>query len=94
MKLFEIFLYILLVWNLIVYVVYTVDKQRARHKQWRVPESVLLTLAFAAGGLGALLGMIFNRHKIRQLKFKILVPAALIIQIIILFGLRALQLGV
>ena len=71
------------VWNFVVFLVYAADKQRVRRKQWRVAESVLLTLAFAGGGLGALLGMVLMRHKTRHVKFRILIPVALVLQAIL-----------
>jgi len=83
MKLWEVILVLLAVWNLVVFITYAIDKKRAIRRQWRVPESVLLTMTFAAGGLGALLGMLLVRHKTRQIKFQILVPLALTIQIIV-----------
>ena len=73
----------LLVWNIIVFLTYAADKQKAVRKRWRIPDATLLMIAFAGGGLGAFLGMHLLRHKTQHLKFKILVPAALVIQAVV-----------
>ncbi|HAP15064.1 MAG TPA: DUF1294 domain-containing protein, partial [Lactococcus sp.] len=36
----EILLFILTVWNIIVFAVYAVDKRRAQRHAWRVPEKL------------------------------------------------------
>lgn len=72
------------VWNLIVFLIYAYDKTNAVKRQWRIPESTLILLAIAGGGLGAILGMYLIRHKTRHLKFKLLVPLALVVQLAVL----------
>lgn len=66
--------------NLIPFIAYGIDKAKAIKKSWRIPEATLLTLA-VIGPLGALLGMLCWRHKIRKPKFYITVPLLLIIEI-------------
>jgi uncharacterized membrane protein YsdA (DUF1294 family) len=80
----EIVLIALLVWNFIVLLVYAADKRRAIRKQWRVPESTLIALAWAGGGLGALLGMFMSRHKTRPLKFRSSSPLAALLRGVVL----------
>ncbi|MBR6654752.1 MAG: DUF1294 domain-containing protein [Oscillospiraceae bacterium] len=69
--------------NITALIVMAADKKHAVKKQRRVPESVLLTLAFIGGSVGALLGMFICRHKTRHLKFTILFPLFLILHIAI-----------
>lgn len=78
--------YILIIWNVLVFAAYGLDKRKAIKGKWRVKEGTLIALAFLMGGLGSLLGMVVFRHKIRSLKFKILVPLALVINILIILG--------
>jgi len=78
--------YLYAVINLIVFVMYGVDKFKAVKDMWRIPEKTLL-LSAVFGAPGALLGMIVFRHKIRKPKFYIGVPLILIIEIIILVAL-------
>ena len=44
---------------------------------------ILIPLLLIGGGLGTLIGMFLFRHKIRKMKFQILVPLSLIIFYII-----------
>ena len=64
------------VWNLIVFSMYGYDKLCAIKGYDRISEFTLLFLAFAFGGIGALLGMVILRHK--TLKLKLAIPIALL----------------
>lgn len=67
--------------NLLAFVLYGVDKLKAKKGAWRIPEATLLLVAFLCGSLGALLGMEVFRHKTKHAKFRILVPLFLILHI-------------
>lgn len=56
-----------------------IDKHKAKNNLWRIPERVLLLVAFLGGSLGSLLGMYAVRHKTKHLKFKLLIPLFLLI---------------
>ena len=62
-----------------------IDKQLARKKQFRIPESVLLMTAFLGGSFGSLFGMAIFRHKTRKLRFRIWIPVFIVIHIVLLF---------
>ena len=66
------------VWNIIVFCIYGYDNLCAIKGYQRISEFTLLFLAFAFGGLGALLGMVLWHHKTQKWKFKIIVPIALL----------------
>ena len=76
-----ILLYLLIV-NAVAFLLMLVDKQSARKKLWRIPESTLLLSAAIGGSIGALAGMYTFRHKTRHLKFTLGVPAILVVQIL------------
>ena len=71
----------LLLINLFAFVLYGVDKLKAKKGAWRIPEATLLLVAFLGGSLGALLGMEIFRHKTKHAKFRILVPLFLLLHI-------------
>ena len=73
---FEMFV---LLWNVVVLLCYGLDKLLAKAKKWRISEQVLLLCAFLLGGLGALMGMVLFHHKTAKMKFRILVPLAMIL---------------
>lgn len=60
----------LLIWNLLIFLIYGIDKSKARRGAWRVPEKILLILALTCGGFGALLAGITFHHKTRKWYFK------------------------
>lgn len=77
--------------NVAAAAVYFADKRFAvRHR--RVPERVLLLLAFLGGGAGAFFGMTVFRHKTKHMKFIILVPLSIILHLAVwqFFGERIL----
>ena len=76
-----ILLYLLIV-NAVAFLLMLVDKQKARKKLWRIPESTLLLSAAIGGSIGALAGMYTFRHKTRHLKFTLGIPAILVAQIL------------
>ena len=67
--------------NIITFIVFGVDKYKARNHKWRVPEATLFLLALIGGSVGAILGMYTFRHKTRKWYFVIGMPLILIIQL-------------
>lgn len=78
-------LYLILIATIsgIAFCIYLLDKLFAKMGTWRVPELWLLSVAIAGGAAGALLAMTLFRHKTRHKKFTILVPIALVVQIVV-----------
>lgn len=65
----------------------TADKHKAKRHQWRVPEPTLLLAAFLGGCIGAMAGMALFHHKTRKTKFRVGVPAAVVLwAVILIFG--------
>jgi uncharacterized membrane protein YsdA (DUF1294 family) len=58
-----------------------IDKQRAIHKEWRIPEKTLLGVSIFGGAVGMLLGMSSFKHKTKHKKFTIGVPFILLMHI-------------
>ena len=73
----------LIVINIISFLSMGLDKFLAIISKRRISENTLLFLTLIGGGLGTLIGMFIFRHKIRKMKFQILVPLSLIIFYII-----------
>ena len=67
----------------VAFIVYGIDKYRARNGKWRIPEATLLMLAVVGGSVGAWLGMKVWHHKTRHRKFRYGVPAILLLQIVV-----------
>lgn len=60
----------IIILNLINFILYGIDKYKARHNKWRISEKTLLTLSIIAG-MGGFLGMEIFHHKTREKKFYI-----------------------
>lgn len=80
-----ILIYILIAINIITFIVYGIDKLKAKMHKWRIPESVLILFAtLLCGSYGAGLGMLIWHHKTRKPKFFITVPLFVIIHSVLL----------
>ena len=75
--------------NLVTFLVYGIDKLKAKYGRWRIPESVLLGLAALGGSAGAWLGMQVWHHKTQHKKFKYGVPAIFVAQVALIVWLLA-----
>lgn len=64
----------LLLLNTITFIIYAIDKHRARRAARRIPEKHLLWLAALGGAWGAWLAITTLRHKTRHPRFTITIP--------------------
>ena len=55
--------------SLISFVLYAMDKSKAKRGAWRIPEAVLLGWGFFGGAVGALVAMKMLRHKTKHWYF-------------------------
>ena len=60
------------------------DKYKSVKRYYRIKEGTLIGLAFFMGGFGSLIGSIFFKHKTKKLKFRVLLPLAIVFNIAIL----------
>ena len=88
-------IYYLLAVNVLTFIVYGVDKWKARRGHWRVPEATLMGLAALGGSVGAWLAMQLFRHKTQKKKFRYGVPALFVLQVaaVVLFFNMIHQVG-
>ena len=78
-------LYYLIVINIVTFLVYGIDKWKAKQGSWRISEVSLLILAVIGGCIGALLGMKIWHHKTMHKKFKYGLPMILLAQIALIY---------
>ncbi|MBR5068693.1 MAG: DUF1294 domain-containing protein [Bacteroidales bacterium] len=78
------FVLYLVVINVVTFLMFGVDKWKAKRSKWRIREAALLGLAALGGSIGAWLGMKVWHHKTLHKKFKYGIPAIFIIQLILL----------
>ena len=69
--------------NTLAFIVYGIDKLKAKKGKWRIPESTLLLLAIIGGSIGAWFGIKVWHHKTLHKKFKYGITLIVIAQIAI-----------
>ena len=79
---FDFIVFIILAVNLIAFLLYGIDKHKAKKNHWRISEkNLLLWGAFAP--FGAIAGVKIFRHKTKKAKFDIILVLALILHILL-----------
>ena len=73
-----------LAWTLIAFALMGIDKWKALHDSWRIPEKTLFLSAILGGTVGSLTGMYLFRHKTKHLSFTVGMPLILAVQVILL----------
>ena len=71
----------LLAINIATFLLYGIDKYKAKKNQWRISEATLLTMAAIGGSIGAWVGMRIWHHKTIHKKFKYGIPIIIIMQV-------------
>ena len=71
----------LLAINIATFLLYGIDKYKAKKNQWRISEATLLTMAAIGGSIGAWTGMRLWHHKTMHKKFKYGIPVIIIMQV-------------
>ena len=74
-------LYYLLFINIITFIMYGIDKLKAKKGKWRISEATLLMMAIVGGSIGAWAGMRIWHHKTMHKKFRYGIPTIIIMQI-------------
>ena len=83
----------IILWNIIIFAVYGIDKRKAAKGSWRTSETTLILCAFLMGGFGAFIGMKVFRHKTKHLKFRLLLPLAIMVNIAVMVAVIWLKGG-
>lgn len=77
----------LLVWNIFIFVLYRIDKYKAKRGYWRIPEKFLLLVALIFGGFGAWLSGIVFHHKTRKWYFKTVWILGMVVTVLLIYFL-------
>ena len=71
----------LLAINIATFLLYGIDKYKAKKGRWRISEATLLLMAVIGGSIGAWAGMRLWHHKTMHKKFKYGIPLIIIMQV-------------
>ncbi len=83
----------LILMNLIGFGLMGVDTQRARRRDWLIPEKVLFGAALLGGSVGAWAGMYLFHHKTRHWYFVVGMPLILAVQAALVWYFRPMLFG-
>ena len=86
----EIICYLLAV-NIATFLLYGIDKYKAKKSKWRISEATLLAMAAIGGSIGAWAGMRLWHHKTMHKKFKYGIPLIIIMQVALAVYLLTLK---
>ncbi|MDD6140292.1 MAG: DUF1294 domain-containing protein [Bacteroidales bacterium] len=81
-------LYYLLAVNALTFLLYGIDKYKAKKSQWRISEATLMMMAVIGGSVGAWTGMQLWHHKTKHRKFRYGIPLILLLQIVMIIFLH------
>ena len=73
----------LLAVNITSFLLFCIDKYKAKKGQWRISEAALLMMAVIGGSIGAWVGMRLWHHKTMHKKFKYGIPIIIILQVVL-----------
>ncbi|MBL7880221.1 MAG: DUF1294 domain-containing protein [Chryseobacterium gambrini] len=77
--------YFLTAINLFTFIIYGADKIKAEKHRRRISENTLLAVSFLGGTIGALLAMIFFRHKISKTSFLLKFGLIVLLQAVFIY---------
>ena len=83
---------ILAIMSLVCFILYAVDKAKAKKHKWRIKEATLLLCGIAGGAIGAIIGMTVFRHKTKHWYFWAVNIAGLVLHAAVFVLLRKLGL--
>lgn len=83
----KVFIYYLIIINIIGFIVVFYDKRQAIKKKNRISEKNLLVISIIGGCYGFVISMYLFHHKTKKVKFKVLLPMINIIWLIIILGM-------
>ena len=86
----NIILYYLLAVNIATFLLYGIDKYKAKKGKRRISEATLLTMAAIGGSIGAWAGMRLWHHKTMHKKFKHGIPVIMIMQVCLVVYLHTI----
>ncbi|MDR7871563.1 MAG: DUF1294 domain-containing protein [Tissierellaceae bacterium] len=76
--------------NVVSFILFTIDKLKAKRNKWRIPEAWLFFVSLIGGSLGGLLSMNIMKHKTSKMSFIIGMPMLLIVNFLSWFYLGQL----
>lgn len=71
--------------NIVSFILFFLDKEKAKRDKWRIPEKTLHSFSFMGGVFGSIAAMILFHHKTRKSLFVAITIIALLVNIFIYY---------
>lgn len=84
------FLLYFIIINLISFILFFIDKQKAKKDRWRIQEKTLHAMSFLGGVFGSIASMIIFHHKTKKTVFVVITIAALVFNVFVYYKLYQL----
>ena len=81
-KLMPGILFYLVLINLVTFIIFAVDKWKARNNRFRIKEAVLFLLCLLGGTIGGIIGVHALHHKTTRQAFVVGIPLILLVQVV------------
>ena len=78
-------------WNVVVFLIYMVDKINSMRGAWRIREDFLLGISVFMGGVGALCALILLNHKTSKPKFIATAVVGVVLVLIVSLNLSNIE---
>lgn len=75
--------------SVVTFILFGVDKHKAKAHKWRIPEKTLLGLSLLGGFAGGFLGMEFFRHKTKHWYFYAVMIVSLVLWLGVIYKIVA-----
>lgn len=85
MQTLHIILIYLIFINVLGFLFMGIDKKKAVHRKYRIPEKQLFALAILGGSAGSYMGMHVFRHKTKHKSFIIGIPVIILCQVLLAY---------
>lgn len=73
--------------SLVTFMLYSLDKKKAKDAKWRIKEKTLLLFSFLLGSIGGLMGLYVVRHKTKHWYFVVINWGSFILHLAIAYYL-------
>lgn len=83
----KLLILLMVVWNAITFIMMGIDKAKAKADKRRISEKTLLLSGFIMGAPGITAGALVFHHKTRKIKFQILIPLSIIVNVAVICAL-------